>query len=100
MIVAVGKMEGGNRYVHCPELFIKIVKLEYKQTNKLCKDRYGFKPGGRNINNLHYSDGLITKTAWDLQNLILKVKECSEKNGTKIEHKEDQTNGNKNNNQP
>lgn len=46
-----------------------------------------FKTGGKNIINLHYVDDtiLVTKSAKDLQALIIKIKE--QKIGTKIKQK-------------
>ena len=46
----------------------------------------GIKIAGRNINNLRYADNttLITKTEEELKNLLMKVKEESEKFGLKV----------------
>ena len=46
----------------------------------------GIKLGGRNINNLRYADGttLMVESEEELKNLLMKVKENSEKAGLKL----------------
>ena len=46
----------------------------------------GIKIAGRNINNLRYADNttLMTETKEELKNLLMKVKEESEKAGLKL----------------
>ena len=44
----------------------------------------GIKIAGRNISNLRYTDDTILMTESDLKNLLMKVKEESEKIGLKL----------------
>ena len=46
----------------------------------------GMKIAGRNINNLRYADNttLMAESEWELKNLLLKVKQESEKVGLKL----------------
>lgn len=66
------------------------------------EDEQVFKTEGRNINNLHYvgDTALITLNANNLQGLVMKGKEHSEKMVLKIKDKEDQTNDNSYSKQP
>ena len=56
--------------------------------------RAGIKIAGRNINNLRYADdtSLIAESKEDLKNLLMKVKEESEKVG-KAQHSENEDHG-------
>ena len=50
----------------------------------------GIKIAGRNINNLRYADDttLVAESKKELKNLLMKVKEESEKVGFKTQHSE------------
>ena len=55
----------------------------------------GIKISGRNINNLRYADDttLMAESEEDLQNLLMKVKEESEKRWLKAQHSENEDHG-------
>ena len=56
------------------------------QNAELDKSQAGIKIGGRNINNLIYADDatLMAESEEELKNLMIKVKEESEKTGLKL----------------
>ena len=56
------------------------------QNASLDEAQIGIKIGGRNINNLRYTDGttLVAESKEELKNLLMKVKEESEKVGLKL----------------
>ena len=56
------------------------------QNAELDKAQAGIKIAGRNINNLRYSDNttLMAENKEELKNLLMKVKEESEKAGLKL----------------
>ena len=56
----------------------------------LDKTQAGIKIGGRNINNLRYTDDttLMAESEEELKSLLMKVKEESEKVGLKTQHSE------------
>ena len=53
---------------------------------RLDESQAGIKTAGRNINNLRYADDttLMTENKEELKNLLMKVKEESEKSGLKL----------------
>ena len=55
----------------------------------------GIKIAGRNINNLRYADGttLMAESEEELKNLLMKVKEESEKVGLKLNNSENEDHG-------
>ena len=57
-----------------------------KQNARLDEAQAGIKIAGRNINNLRYSDNttLMAENKEELKNLLMKVKEESEKAGLKL----------------
>ena len=57
--------------------------------------QYGIKIVGRNINNLRYADDttLTAKSEEERKNLLMKVKEESEKVGLKLQHSENEDHG-------
>ena len=56
------------------------------QNARLDKIQAGIKIAGRNINNLRYADDttLMAESEEELKNLLMKVKEKSEKSGLKL----------------
>ena len=56
------------------------------QNSRLDEAQAGIKIGGRNINNLSYADDttLMAESVEELKNLLMKVKEESEKVGLKL----------------
>ena len=56
------------------------------QNVRLDETQAGIKIAGRNINNLRYADDttLMAKSKEELKNLLMKVKEESEKTGLKL----------------
>ena len=64
---------------------------EYIMWNaRLHEAQAGIKTAGRNINNLRYADDttLVAESKKELKNLLMKVKEESEKVGFKTQHSE------------
>ena len=57
---------------------------------RLHEAQAGIKTAGRNINNLRYADDttLVAESKKELKNLLMKVKEESEKVGFKTQHSE------------
>ena len=57
--------------------------------HKLDEAQDGIKIAGRNINNVRYADDTtLTAESKELQNLLMKVKEESEKSWLKAQHSE------------
>ena len=59
---------------------------EYMRNARLEEDQAGIKIAGRNLNNLRYADDttLVAESEEELKNLLMKVKEESEKVGLKL----------------
>ena len=67
-------------------LFIQLTCRVHQRNTRLEEAQTGIKTAGRNINNLRYADDttLMTEIEEELKSLLMKVKEESEKFGSKL----------------
>ena len=70
--------------VYCHPAYLTYMHIMWN--TRLYEAQAGIKTAGRNINNLRYADGttLMAESEEELKNLLMKVKEESEKIGLKL----------------
>ena len=80
--------------ISSPSLFNLHAKY-IKQNAGLDESQAGFKFAGRNINNLRYANDitLMAESKEELKNLLMKVKEKSEKSGLRLNIQKDEDHG-------
>ena len=74
--------------VYCHPVYLTYMQKYIMQNARLDEAQAGIKIAGRNINNLRYADDTtLMAEREELKNLLIKVKEVSEKAGLKLNRK-------------
>ena len=76
-----------NKAVYCHPVYITSMQsISYEVISWMNQKQAGIKIAGRNINSLRYADNttLLAGSEGELENLLMKVKEDSEKAGLKL----------------
>ena len=76
-----------NKAVYCHPVYITSMQsISYEMISWMNRKQAGIKIAGRNINSLRYADNttLMAGSEGELENLLMKVKEDSEKAGLKL----------------
>ena len=83
--------KSGKEYVkavYCHPVYLTYMQKYIMQNARLDEAQAGIKIAGRNINNLRYADDTtLMAEREELKNLLIKVKEVSEKAGLKLNRK-------------